>query len=137
MPRSARHAPSRSVLAGFPFPRARVEQVSATDFIVCGVHPSLGRPLSPDEDRVPNGEPLAVLSFAFWKQRFAGDPGIVGKTLMINNRKMTFIGVAQAGFDGVEADRSANLFVPIMMQEAFMGERKTPLLTDRRTRWGQ
>ncbi len=117
--------------------RVRVELVSGTYFSVLGVHPALGRTLTPDDDRVPNGEPLVVLNYAFWRQRFGGDPAIVGKTLLVNNRNMTVIGVAQAGFDGVEADRSANFFVPIMMQEAFMGERKTPLLTDRRTRWAQ
>lgn len=115
----------------------RIELVSGTYFPVLGVRPAVGRVLTPDDDRVRNGEPLVVLSHAFWKQRFGEDRGIVGKTLLVNNHNMTVVGVAQPGFDGVEPDRAANLFVPIMMQEAFMGARTIPLLTDRRTRWTQ
>ena len=132
-----RRSTSASLSFGGEAERVRVELVSGTYFSVLGVQPALGRTLMPDDDRVPNGEPLAVLSCRFWKQWFAGNRDVVGTTLMVNNRKLTVIGVAQAGFDGVETDRAANLFVPIMMQEAFMGERKTPLLTDRRTRWAQ
>ncbi len=126
-----------SLSFGVQAERVRVELVSGTYFSVLGVRPALGRALTPEADQVPNGEPLVVLNYAFWKERWGGDLGIVGKTLLVNNRNLTVVGVAQAGFDGVEADRAANLFVPIMMQEAFMGERKTPLLTDRRTRWMQ
>ena len=128
---------SASLSFGGQAERVRLELVSGTYFPVLGVGPALGRTLTPDDDRVPNGEPLVVLSHTFWKQRFGKDPGIVGQTLMVNNHTMTVIGVAQPGFDGVESDRAANLFVPIMMQEAFMGRRMTPLLTDRRTRWTQ
>jgi predicted permease len=128
---------SASLSFGGQAERVRIELVSGTYFSVLGVRPALGRTFTPDDDRVPNGEPLVVLNYAFWKQRFGGDPSIVGKTLLVNNRNMTVVGVAEAGFDGVEADRSANLFVPMMMQEAILGERKTPLLTDRRTRWTQ
>jgi predicted permease len=128
---------SASLWFGGRAERVGVELVSGTYFGVLGIRSVLGRTITPDDDRVPNGEPLVVLSYASWKQRFAGNPDVVGKTLMVNNRKLTVIGVAQAGFDGVETDRAANLFVPIMMQEAFLGERKTPLLKDRRTRWAQ
>ena len=116
-----------SLSFGVQAERVRVELVSGTYFSVLGVRPALGRALTPEADQVPNGEPLVVLNYAFWKERWGGDLGIVGKTLLVNNRNLTVVGVAQAGFDGVEADRAANLFVPIMMQEAFMGERKTPL----------
>ena len=128
---------SASLSFGGQAERVSIELVSGTYFGVLGVRPALGRTLTPDDDRVPNGEPLVVLSYGFWKQRFGEDPGVVGKTLTVNSHSMTVIGVAQAGFDGVEADRATNLFVPIMMQEAFMGERRTPLLIDRRTRWTQ
>ena len=87
----------------------RIELVSGTYFPVLGVRPALGRVLTPDDDRVRNGEPLVVLSHAFWKQRFGEDPGIVGKTLLVNSHNMTVVGVAQPGFDGVEPDRAANL----------------------------
>lgn len=126
-----------NLLFGGQSERVRAEMVSGTYFGVLGVGPALGRTITPDDDRAPNCEPVVVVSCAFWKQRFGRDPAIVGKKVVVNNRSMTIIGVAQAGFDGVEPDRSANLFVPVMMQEAFMGERKIPLLRDRRTIWLQ
>src|SRR5207248_16683 len=82
--------------------RVETELVSGTYFSVLGVGTTIGRTFTPDDDRVPNGHPLVVLSHAYWKQRFGGDPGILGKTLTVNKHDMTVIGVAQAGFDGVE-----------------------------------
>jgi predicted permease len=75
-----------------------------------------------------------MLSYDFWKQRFGGDPQIVGKTILVNNHQMTIIGVAQAGFDGVELGYATKIFVPVMMeQEIIIGPMK--MLTDRRSRW--
>src|SRR5258708_3009404 len=76
-----------------------------------------------------------MLSYDFWKQRFGGDPQIVGKTVLVNNHQMTIIGVAQAGFDGAELGYSTKIFVPVMMgQQIIVGPMKR--LTDRRSRWG-
>ena len=83
---------SASLSFGGQAERVRLELVSCTYFPVLGVCPALGRTLTPDDDRVPNGEPLVVLSHAFWKQRFGKDPGIVGQTLMVNNHTMTVTG---------------------------------------------
>ena len=74
-----------------------------------------------------------MLSHAYWKSRFASDPDVVGKTLLVSNLPMTIVGVAQEGFDGINQGRAAQIFVPIMM-----AGRLTPLtegITDRRTRW--
>jgi putative ABC transport system permease protein len=114
--------------------RVQAELVSGTYFGVLGVTTIIGRPISPDDDRVPNGHPLLVLSYDYWKQRFAGDPAIVGKTLTVNKHPMTVIGVAQAGFNGVELGHLPKLFIPIMMQPEVVIN-PNPMLTDRRTRW--
>jgi len=115
--------------------RIHGELVSGTYFDVLGVQPALGRMITAEDDRIPNGEPLAVLSYAFWKQRFGGNPDIVGKTVLLNNHSMTIIGVAQEAFAGMEFDRPVSLFVPVMMQEAFLGRREVSALADRRTKW--
>jgi len=74
----------------------------------------------------PSGHPYVVLNYNYWKTRFAGDPQIVGKTLTLNNYKMTVVGVAQAGFDGVELGFSPKIFIPIMMQpQIIVAIRKT------------
>ncbi len=110
------------------------ELVSGTYFGVLGVGTALGRAFTPEDDRVPNGHPLVMLSYDFWKRRFGGDPQIVGKTVLLNNHQMTIIGVAQAGFDGVELGYSTKIFIPVMMeQQIIIGPMK--MLTDRRSRW--
>jgi predicted permease len=114
--------------------RVQGELVSGTYFEVLGVGTALGRAFTPGDDRVPNGHPLVMLSYDFWKQRFGGDPQIIGKTALVNNHQMTIIGVAQAGFEGVEPPYMTQIFVPMMMQQQFIiGNPK--MLTDRRSRW--
>ncbi len=113
--------------------RVAAELVSGTYFPVLGVNAALGRIITTDDDRIPGGHPLAVLSYSFWQTRFASDRSIVGKTLVINGRNMTVIGVAQPGFDGVELGHTAKIFIPIMMKAQM-----TPFwdgLKDRRQRW--
>jgi len=114
--------------------RVDAELVSGSYFQVLGVTTALGRAFTPEVDRLANGAPLVVLSYSYWKQRFAGDPAILGKTLTVNKHPMTVIGVAQAGFDGVELGYSPKLFIPVMMQQEVLIV-PTNMLTDRRTRW--
>jgi predicted permease len=113
----------------------QLELVSGTYFSVLGIRPVLGRLLTPDDDSVPSGHPYIVLSYDFWRTRFAGDPGIIGKDLLLNNYKMTVVGVAQQGFEGVELGRSPKLFVPIMMQAQVIVGNPEDMLKERRNRW--
>src|SRR6266581_3437347 len=113
----------------------QLEMVSGTYFSVLGVRPFLGRLFTPDDDSVPSGHPYIVLNYDFWRTRFASDPGIAGKDLLLNNYKMTVVGVAQPGFDGVELGRSPKLFVPIMMQSRVIVGNPEDMLKERRTRW--
>src|SRR5437870_3730806 len=82
--------------------RASGELVSGTYFSVLGVRPALGRLFTADEDRTPGGAPLAVLSYDYWKTRFAADPSVIGKQMVVNDYKLTIVGVAEKGFEGVE-----------------------------------
>ncbi len=123
-----------SMTFGSQSERVAAELVSGTYFGVLGVGTALGRAFTPEDDRVPNGHPLVMLSYDFWRQRFGGDRQIVGETVLINKHEMTIIGVAQAGFDGVELGYSTKIFIPVMMeQQILIGNPK--MLTDRRSRW--
>jgi predicted permease len=116
--------------------RARGELVSGTYFHVLGLGAAVGRMFTPDDDRVPGGHPVAILSYSYWQSRFAGDRSIIGKTVLVNGHNFTLIGVAQRGFDGLDFGNPTQFFVPIMMQPQLM-----PLLKEawdfhnRRTRW--
>jgi predicted permease len=114
--------------------RVEAELVSGTYFNVLGVTTVLGRPFTPEDDRVPNGHPLLILSYDYWKQRFGGDPSILGRTVTVNKHDLTVIGVAQAGFDGVELGHSTKLFIPVMMQQQVVIV-PMEMLKDRRSRW--
>jgi predicted permease len=96
--------------------RATAELVSASYFKVLGVGAALGRTIAPDDDNVPDGQPVVVLSHSFWRNYFNADPAIVGRSIVLNGHDMTIIGVAQAGFDGVTVGNAAQMFVPIMMK---------------------
>src|SRR5947209_8092084 len=93
---------------GYPFSltfsgrteRTRGELVSGTYFPVLGVGAAVGRAFTPDDDRTPGGHPVAMLSYSYWQTRFAGDPSVVGQTVVLNGRNYTIVGVAQRGFDG-------------------------------------
>ena len=64
---------------------------------------------------------MAVISHAYWQRRFAGDPGVVGKQVTINNAPMTIIGVAPEGFIGSFLGVSSSAWVPMAMQQEMMG----------------
>ena len=125
---------SVSLTFGGQSERVHAELVSGTYFSILGVNTILGRAFAPEDDRVPLGHPLVMLTYDYWRQRFGGDPGIVGKNLIVNGHNMTVVGVAQRGFDGVELGYTTQIFIPIMMQDwVVVGNPK--MLTDRRTRW--
>ena len=125
---------SVSLTFGGQAERVHAELVSGTYFSVLGVNTILGRAFTPEDDRAPLGSPLVMLTYDYWKQRFGGDPGIVGKNLIVNGHNMTVVGVVQAGFDGVELGYTTQIFVPIMMEEwILVGNHK--MLTERRNRW--
>jgi len=124
-----------SMTAGQRSERVSVEMVSGTYFSTLGIVPAAGRLFTQEDDVTRSGHPYVVLNYSFWKSRFAGDPQIVGTTLLLNNYKMTVVGVAQQGFDGVELGFSPKVFVPIMMQPQIMTGNPEDMLKERRNRW--
>jgi predicted permease len=91
------------------------EFVSGNYFGLLGVRPALGRLFTDEDNRVPHGHPLAVLSYDLWHNRFGADPGILQRRLTVDDQTLTVIGVAAPGFRGVEVERRTELWVPLMM----------------------
>lgn len=77
--------------------RIRYGQVGANTFRVLDVAPLLGRAFTPEEDR-PNGPAVISLGYDLWQRRFGGDPAILGKSIQVNGRATTVIGVMPSGF---------------------------------------
>ena len=85
-------------------------------FDLLGVKPAHGQFFGPNEDRQPGAHPVAVLSYDCWRTRFLGDPAIVGRSIGINGRAFTVLGIAPPGFYGTERFYHAEIWVPMMMQ---------------------
>jgi predicted permease len=123
-----------SVTFGNQSERVKAELVSGTYFDVLGVRAAAGRTFTPDDDRTPHAHPVVMLSYNYWKGRFAGKQDVIGTTILVSNQKMTIVGVAQAGFGGVELGDPPSIFVPLMMEVELMPLNKD-MLTNRRNRW--
>ena len=84
-------------------------QVSAGFFAVFGVSPEAGRTFTEAED-VPNGPPLAVLTHEMWQVRLGGDPGVIGRPILLNGQTYTVLGVLPKGF---RSDPPSDVFLPL------------------------
>ncbi len=91
--------------------------VSGNYFELLGVGAALGRVFDEGDDRVESGQPVVVLSNAFWVSRFGADPGVLNQSFIVNGRGMTIVGVAQKGFDGEMPGSLPDVFVPITMKK--------------------
>jgi putative ABC transport system permease protein len=84
---------------GSPAERLDGEHFSYSMWDVLGVQPALGRVFTKDEDQDGNPAPVMVLSYPFWQRRFAGDPNVLGRKVLLDNQETTIIGVMPKGFD--------------------------------------
>jgi predicted permease len=86
---------------------------SADHFSVLGVNAALGRTFVPAEDTGRGAHPVAVLSWSTWKGAFGGDPKIVGRSIILNGRSYSVIGVAPPEFRGALPLVIPALWVPL------------------------
>jgi macrolide transport system ATP-binding/permease protein len=112
---------------------ARGSIVSANYFDAIGVRPILGRGFEPGDDAGSDSHPSVVISYQLWRDRFKGDPEIIGKMQRFNNMPHTIIGVAPEGFYGTFVGWAMQFWVPASMEETF--ESGGYKLEDRGARW--
>jgi len=84
---------------GSPAERLDGERFTASMFEVLGVKPRLGRVFTQEEDQDGNPAHVVVLSYPFWQRRFAGDPNILSRKILLDNVETTIIGVMPEHFD--------------------------------------
>jgi len=92
------------------------QMVSGNYFSLLGVTPIVGRAIGGDDDRVPNGHPVAMISHGYWRRRFGLAPSTIGRNISISGTPFTIIGVTPPEFFGVEVGTAPDIFVPMMMQ---------------------
>ncbi len=101
--------------------------VSVNYFAVLGVAPAAGRLFGAADSEVPGASPIAVLSHRFWARRFNADPAAVGRSVRVDGRPFTIVGVAPEGFQGTGL-RASDIWIPITM---YAPARGTSILTNR------
>jgi putative ABC transport system permease protein len=88
-------------------------------FALLGVEPMLGRTWLSGEDQ-PGKDQVAVLSYGLWRAHFAGDPGIVGRNIVLDAKKYTVVGVMPPSF---RLPAAAQLWIPLDMDGKHLGQR--------------
>ena len=90
---------------------ARGQAVSGDYFSTLGVNAALGRTIEPGDEKTAN--PVAVITYKYWRERFASNPAVVGKNVLINNSPFTIIGVTPPEFFGVEPGSPIDVSFPL------------------------
>jgi predicted permease len=92
--------------------------VTANYFSELGIPPALGRLLDADRDEAPGAPPVAALSYQFWEHHFAADPAIVGKTIRLDRKAVTVVGVTPEAFGSLGGDYP-DVWLPITTHPYF------------------
>ena len=99
--------------------------ISANFLSVLGAQPALGRAFTPDEEQ-PGHDRAVILSYGYWQRRFGGDSSLLGRTVQVNGRAVTVVGIMPAGYAypvGTEA------WVPLALGAEQKSDRTRPALS--------
>jgi predicted permease len=120
-------------ITGSAHPERVSGELVSPDFLeVLGVQPYLGRTLISARANEHSVVPIAVVSYSLWQNHFAGDPGIVGKTIELNRHPVTIVGVTPKDFRGTCSGVHQDIFLPLGMATQVWG---FPPITSRNIVW--
>ena len=105
--------------------------VSGDFFSTLGIVPATGRLISRADD-VRGCGAIAVLGHGFWQSEYGGDPAAVGRTLTLDGKPFEIVGVAGAGFFGIEVGRTVQVYTPLCSRAVLDGDQKA---LDGRSHW--
>jgi putative ABC transport system permease protein len=98
-------------------------------FTGLGVTPALGRVFSAEDDRPACGSPGVVLGHSYWENEYGGQASAIGRKIVLDGKPFEIIGVAPAGFFGVEVGRSFDVAIPVCAETLINGtDAHTPKL---------
>ena len=100
--------------------------VTANAFPLLGVRPALGRNFLAEEDR-PGAGKVVILSHALWRRRYGGEPGILGRQILLDGEQHTVVGVMPAGFQFLQS--YIGLWVPAALSQEELARRDLHYLT--------
>src|SRR6202046_467477 len=88
--------------------------VTSDFFSILGVRPVMGRSFAPDDDQT-GAAPVAMVSAGFWKRKLSGEPDVVGKSLTLDGREFTIIGVIPSEFDlKIDSFSTSDVYAPVV-----------------------
>jgi putative ABC transport system permease protein len=93
-----------------------VSLVSGSYFSVLGINPILGRTFTTEVDKVRDTNPVAVISYGFWRDHFACSAAALGRSIRIHDTSFTIIGVMPRQFRGETVGVSPEIWAPLSMQ---------------------
>ena len=96
------------------------EVVTGNYFQLLGIQPAAGRLFTQQDDTARNANPVVVLSYGYWKARFAASPSVIGQAVLINGHPFTVLGVAPENFDSAIGGYKPGVFIPISMVNVAM-----------------
>jgi putative ABC transport system permease protein len=99
--------------AGGAAENIRVEAISGRGFEILGVQPFFGRLIQPGDDTLNGANPVAVLSYPFWKRRFGASPSAIGRWMTLGNKQFQIVGVAARPFSGVQPGYLTDAWLPL------------------------
>ena len=116
---------------GLEHPRGRF--VSGNYFTLLGVPAFAGRVFDGSEDAAAGGAPVVTISHGYWTRRFHNDPSVIGRAILVNDTRMTIIGVAARSFSGEIVGASTDMWLPAGMHDALFPNVR--ILNDRNADW--
>jgi putative ABC transport system permease protein len=102
-----------TLIGGERAERVECGKVTAGFFPLLGVQPPLGRAFLPEEDQ-PGAPPTAILTHDLWQGCFGANPAVIGKTVLLDDRSYTIVGVLPAGFQFLD---TFALYVPLVLND--------------------
>jgi predicted permease len=109
--------------------------VSGSYFQTLNIRPALGRFIGPQDAPAVEESPVVVLSYDYWTNMLGADPGVIGKSLTVNNQLLTIIGVAPEGFTGALARSMPAVFVPLTLRSLMQPEEDVRRTENRLYNW--
>ncbi|MCX6633291.1 MAG: ABC transporter permease [Candidatus Solibacter sp.] len=118
---AAHHLAMLGLTEGDSTRRLFTDMVSSNYFDTMGVPLFRGRVFTAEEERPGSASPAVIVSYSFWK-RHGADPAVLGKSLRLNGRWFTVVGITPEGFTGTTALVSAELYAPLGAYEAMVND---------------
>jgi predicted permease len=110
------------------------ELVSDNFFDVLGVKPAQGRLITSADEQGGEASRVAVISYSLWQRRFAGEAGVIGKTIKLDGHDFTVVGVAGEGFDGTKVGAQRDVWAPLLTLRQ-IDPKRAKLFSERHPSW--